>query len=150
MKHFFTITLLLGLTSLRGQTFELYSRDTINLTDVNNKKQGKWIIYGRHKVKTEQGCVFKANQKVEEGFYKDNRKTGEWKEYYCNGNTRSVINFSDGRPNGYMKLYYPDGKLKEEGTWKNNRWVGEYKKYNEEGKMEKLVYDENGKVITDK
>ncbi len=89
--------------------------DTINVTDSNGKKQGHWIVTGKDK----PGTCYKADQKVLEGKYKDDRKTGCWTEYYCNGKIRSTINYNNGIPEGQAKLFYESGNIEEEGIWKN-------------------------------
>ncbi len=104
--------------------------DTLNCTDSNGKKQGYWIILGTSKPK---GC-FMFNQKVEEGYYKNNRKTGVWTEYYCNGYVRSILTFENGRPSGFAQTYHDNGRIKEVGYWLNNRWAGPHKEYTREGK----------------
>ena len=117
-------------------------KDTTNFTDQNGKKQGKWIIYNKdlHKV------CFKDDQKVEEGKFLDSKKTGAWKEYYCNTNVKSVITYDNNRPNGYAKMYHENGKIKEEGLWKNNRWVGDYKLYYDNGQVQhEFVFNSSGK-----
>lgn len=106
--------------------------DTLNFIDANNKKQGYWIILGKNK----PGTCFLAEQKIEEGKYLNNRKSGVWTEYYCNGKMKNELTFIDGRPNGPAKMYYENGQLKEEGVWEINKWVGEHKKYTEDGKID--------------
>lgn len=108
------------------------SKDTINYTDVAGKKQGKWVLFGKHKPNT----CFASNQKAEEGAYKENRKTGVWMEYFCNGNAKNKITFVNGRPDGYAIVYYENGKVQEEGQWKNNRWVGNLKQYYDNGQVQ--------------
>jgi antitoxin component YwqK of YwqJK toxin-antitoxin module len=107
-------------------------KDTTNFTDANGKKQGKWIIYNKDLHKE----CFTDDQKVEEGKFVDSKKTGVWKEYYCNNNLKSAITYENNRPNGYAKMYNDNGKIKEEGMWKNNRWVGEYKLYYDNGQVQ--------------
>lgn len=107
-------------------------KDTTNFTDANGKKQGKWIILNKD---VHKEC-FKDDQKVEEGKYLDSKKTGPWKEYYCNTNVKSVVTYENNRPNGYAKMYHENGKIKEEGLWKNNRWVGDYKLYYDNGQVQ--------------
>jgi hypothetical protein len=118
-------------------------QDTINMTDANGKKQGKWILRGTHK----PGSGYSMHQKIEEGLYKNNRKTGLWINYYPNGKIKSEINFEDGKPGGSAKTYYENGKKQEEGTWKSNRWIGSYKTYDQDGKMKEIIFDENGKAV---
>lgn len=107
-------------------------KDTTNFTDLNGKKQGKWIILNKDLHKE----CFTDDQKVEEGKFIDSKKTGVWKEYYCNNNVKSVITYENNRPNGYAKMYNDNGKIKEEGMWKNNRWVGDYKLYYDNGQVQ--------------
>lgn len=140
-----------------AQSFELSGKDTINVTDANGKKQGKWVI----KNATLHKPCYADDQTVEEGKYIDSKKTGPWKEYYCNKNIKSIITYENNRPQGYAKMYNDNGKIKEEGLWKNNRWVGDYKlyydngqvqqafKFNESGKREgpQVYYHENGQVM---
>jgi len=140
-----------------AQSFELSGKDTINVTDANGKKQGKWVI----KNATLHKPCYTDDQVVEEGKYTDSKKTGAWREYYCNSNIKSVITYENNRPSGYAKMYNETGKIKEEGMWKNNRWVGDYKlyydngqvqqafKFNASGKREgpQTYYHENGQVM---
>ncbi|HIA36507.1 MAG TPA: toxin-antitoxin system YwqK family antitoxin [Flavobacteriales bacterium] len=139
------------------QADNIDSKDTINKVDVNNLKQGFWIIYGRDK----KAPNYKEDQKIEEGTYLDNRKTGVWKKYFANGKLQNEITYQNSRPNGFAKLYYENGQLKEEGLWKGNKWIGEYKLYHENGNLYhefefnkvgkregvQKYYHENGKIM---
>jgi len=90
--------------------------------------------------------LYTDDQKIEEGRYVDSKKTGIWKEYYPNNNTKSIITYENNRPNGYAKMYHENGKIKEEGLWKNNRWVGDYKLYYDNGQVQQAFkFGENGK-----
>lgn len=128
-----------------AQTYEFMpgsTKDTINYTDVGGKKQGKWILFGKHKPNT----CYAATQKAEEGAYKENRKTGIWMEYFCNGNPKNKITFVNGRPDGYAIVFFENGKVQEEGQWKNNRWVGALKQYYENGQVQHdFKFNEGGK-----
>ncbi len=126
-----------------AQTFELINgKDTINLTDVAGKRQGKWIVTNKL---VNKPC-YTADQKVEEGKYTDGKKTGIWKEFYCNNNLKSEITYENNRPSGYAKMYHENGKMKEEGLWKNNRWVGDYKLYYENGQVQQAFkFNTSGK-----
>jgi antitoxin component YwqK of YwqJK toxin-antitoxin module len=140
-----------------SQTFVIVGTDTINFVDANGLKQGHWNV--TNKTKKLEG--YKDDQKVEEGYYKDGKKTGIWKQYYPNGTIKSEITFVNNRPFGYAKFYFSNGKLSEEGMWENSRWVGKYKmyyetgqifyefQYNEQGKREgeQKYFHENGKVM---
>jgi antitoxin component YwqK of YwqJK toxin-antitoxin module len=135
--------------SLSGQSweFEHTAKDTINMTDANGKKQGKWVTRFRYK----KGVACKnSEQSAEEGLYKDNKRIGIWTEYHCNGKIKSKITYIDGKPNGLTTSYYENGSIKEEGTWINNRWVGNYKLIDENGTVTEKVFDEKGKEVSSK
>ncbi len=120
----------------KSQTFEIYKSDTINKTDAQNKKQGKWI----------QFFTDNASKIEKVGIYENNRKTGIWKTYYSNGNLKSEITYENNQPDGYAKIYYENGKTSEEGIWKGTKWVGSYNFYFENGqKAYEWSFNENGK-----
>jgi antitoxin component YwqK of YwqJK toxin-antitoxin module len=143
MRHFlYTLFLFYLFGPAFSQSFELSGSDTVNRTDEFGKKQGRWIFTGKHK----PGTCYKTDQKAEEGVYTDNKKTGLWVEYHCNGNPKSKITFANGRPEGSCQSFYENGNLSEEGTWKNNRWMGNYKLYHENGKLQHdFVFNEMGR-----
>jgi antitoxin component YwqK of YwqJK toxin-antitoxin module len=133
MKKIVLLVLIVVSKLTFAQTFELLNnKDTINLTDINGKRQGKWIITNKL---VNKPC-YTADQKVEEGTYVDGKKTGIWVEYYCNNNMKSKITYENNRPSGYAIMYHENSKIKEEGLWKNNRWVGDYKLYYENGQVQ--------------
>jgi antitoxin component YwqK of YwqJK toxin-antitoxin module len=139
--HFITFFLLYCVL-LPAQTFELMGSDTINKTDLEGRKQGRWITFGRHK----PGTCFKPDQKVEEGKYVDNKKTGKWTDYHCNGNVKNKFTFVNGKPDGYAQMFHENGKICEEGNWKNSRWVGNYKLYYENGQVQhEFVFNASGR-----
>lgn len=108
---------------------------SINQTDKNNNKQGKWIFF------------FENNPSLvcEEGGFIDNQKTGVWKTYYPNKNLKSEITYKNGQPNGYAKLYYENGELSEEGNWSGAYWTGEYRFYHRNGNLRyNWFYTESG------
>lgn len=115
-------------------------KDTINIIDASGKKQGHWIRFGQSLPKT----CYKPDQKVDEGFYKDNKKTGVWTEYYCSGGIKNKITFTNGVPIGPATMYYDDGKIAEEGIWQVKNWVGKYKLYNRDGTFKEYFIDDKG------
>jgi len=115
--------------------------DTINFTDEQNKKQGYWILTNHQK----KLPGYRADQKVEEGYFIDNKKEGKWVFYYRNGKTKHVLYYQHGVPDGKATFYYKNGTIRETGTWKNNRWVGEYRQYYENGNPKNhFKYDNRG------
>jgi antitoxin component YwqK of YwqJK toxin-antitoxin module len=117
---------------LAAQTYDIIGSDTINIVDATGKKQGKWVVTNAivHKE------CYAEDQKVEEGKFSDSKKTGFWKEYFCNNNVKSKIYYDNNKANGYAVIYHENGKIKEEGTWKNNRWTGTYKLYYPNGQVQ--------------
>ncbi len=106
--------------------------DSLNKVDDLGKKQGYWII-------TNEMVNGKCDDdflKVKEGTYKNSRKNGKWKEYYCSSAIKSEITYVNNRPRGYAKIYHENGNVLEEGNWVNNRWTGVYKLYYENGQVQ--------------
>jgi len=143
MKKLLLIFLSLSLiNTAQSQSQEIVGKDTLNKIDIAGKKQGKWILRGKHK----PGTCYQPEQKIEEGKYADNRKTGSWVEYFCNGNMKNKLTFVNGRPDGYAIMYHENGKISEEGNWKINKWVGNYKLYYENGQVQhEFVFSPAGK-----
>ncbi|MCW3075522.1 MAG: hypothetical protein JWO32_131 [Bacteroidetes bacterium] len=141
-KLLYILITVCGASLAQSQSFEIIGKDTANRIDVDGKKQGKWILLGKHK----PGTCYQPDQKVEEGKYQDNRKLGIWIEYFCNGNMKNKLTFVNGRPDGYAIMYHENGKISEEGNWKNQRWVGNYKLYYENGQVQhEFVFNPTGK-----
>lgn len=131
-KLLYILITVCGATFAQSQSSEVIEGDTCNRIDFGGKKQGKWIILGKHK----PGTCYQPTQHVEEGKYVDNRKTGIWSEFYCNSNMKNKLTFVNGRPDGYAIMYHENGKISEEGNWKSNRWVGNYKLYYDNGQVQ--------------
>lgn len=142
-------SLLIILSFLIFSEYSFGQKDTLNVTDGNDLKQGYWIL------KDDGG------KKIEEGRYLNGAKTGRWIGYYTDGTVKQELTYIDNKPDGYAKFYYPSGIVSEEGIWKGNKWVGDYKyfypngkpsyewKYSEQGKRTGVqkYYHENGKVM---
>jgi antitoxin component YwqK of YwqJK toxin-antitoxin module len=140
--YMITLLTIFILNTTAGQSFQIYSGDTINKVDENNLKQGKWIYFGNMK----NDPAYKAEQKVEEGQYADSRKQGMWKKYFPNEKTESEINYENNRPSGEYKIYFENGQLQEHGFWKNNRNIGNFTRYYENGNVsQKFEFNPTGK-----
>lgn len=157
MKKVIFISLFFIVQTAFAKSITLTENDTINFTDGLGKKQGHWILFNNMLHKP----GYTDDQKVEEGKYTDNKKTGIWQTFFPNNKLKSKIPYENNRQDGYAVLYYENGNIKEEGTWKNNRWVGDYKLYYENGQVEQefkfnaagkregsqKYYNENGQKI---
>ncbi|MCF8464521.1 MAG: hypothetical protein K9G41_06760 [Flavobacteriales bacterium] len=144
MRGKILLTLFIGFAGLgvSAQSFEIEGKDTINVRDASNQKQGWWKIYntdGKY-----QG--YESTALVEEGEYLNNKKTDVWTKYYPNGNKKHQLTFANNVANGYAKIYYRNGQLQEEGIWKMNQWSGQYKYYFENGNLKyDWSYNSSGK-----
>ncbi|WP_317897076.1 hypothetical protein [Aurantibacillus circumpalustris] len=115
MKHtilFLAIGLLVLLSSCENKTktelkeilpqYEvLDNQDTVNYLDINGLRQGHWIIYeiGLSNINASIACPIDSivnakpltcssgKCKIEEGFYKNDKKIGHWKHFNNNNGT---------------------------------------------------------------
>lgn len=83
--------------------------DTLNCTDKNNLKQGKWVVH-IESLRGEPGYD-------EEGIYKDNKKEGAWRSYTLMGDIKAIENFKWGYKNGACSYYNMYG-LERQESWK--------------------------------
>ena len=117
-----------------AQSFDVLKGDTINLTDINNKRQGLWIKYDTN------GQVIE-----EKGYYISDKKNGLWSTYYPNGKKKHEITYKNGKAIGPACFYYSNGLISEEGIWHIDHWKGNYKFYNKTGSLAyDWNYDDNG------
>lgn len=84
--------------------------DTLNRLDKQDRKQGPWV----HRYETMRG----EPGYEEEGFYKDNRKEGEWRLFSLSGDLVGVENYKWGLKDGLCKYYSMHGDLRLEQAWK--------------------------------
>ena len=114
-----------------------------NVTDINGKKQGPWIYFGRDI--PEKG--YPEEGKIEEGPYLDDHKNGVWTKYHIDGITpRLVGNYVHGRAKGDYIRSFENGQTKEVGTRGNKRMIGAFKRYFEDGQVkQEKNFNEQGK-----
>lgn len=113
-----------------------------NYTDNQGRRQGYWVILGSFS--SEYG--YNANQKVEEGEYLDNKRTGVWKKYYPTGSLESEINYIENHPYGHYSTYYPNNRLEESGYWTANKNTGDFKRFHENGNLaQEFNFNSRGK-----
>ncbi len=83
--------------------------DTLNCTDYQNLKQGKWNIHAEA-LRGEPGYS-------EEGYYADGNKEGVWARYNLIGDVIAIENYKWGERNGISEYYTMEGLLRKE-SWK--------------------------------
>ncbi len=82
---------------------------TINCTDVQNHKQGKWVV----RVVDNHG----EPGYQENGAYKDDKKQGQWITYNLMGDVIAEENYKWGNKDGICRYYNLLGLMREE-SWK--------------------------------
>jgi antitoxin component YwqK of YwqJK toxin-antitoxin module len=83
--------------------------DTLNATDMQGKKQGKWIVR-LETVRGEPGYE-------EEGVFKDDIKEGIWRRYNLGGDIIAIENYKWGHKDGLSRYFTMMGPLRDE-TWR--------------------------------
>lgn len=108
---FFTAQILFNTTFAQYKTFEISPRgDTLNATDQNNKKQGKWVIHV-DPLRGERGYE-------EEGIFSNDKKEGPWRKYTTSGDFIAVENYVYGDKDGLCQYFSPFGELLREENWR--------------------------------
>lgn len=119
-----------------------YGNDTINVIDVGDEKQGRWINFG----KEYSDSAFASDAKYFEGTFENNKRVGDWNKYYPNGRVAANLRFDKGEFSGNYKFYYEDGNLYQERLKdkKFNTEFGRFREYSNGGDLKKeYQYDNN-------
>lgn len=70
----------------------------------------------------------------EEVEWKQNKKDGDWKQYYKNGTQRLSGHYENGMLQGAYEVFYSDGTIEIRGNYVDNRSHGTWHFYHESGK----------------
>lgn len=84
--------------------------DTLNRIDMKGRKHGPWV----HRYETVRG----EPGYEEEGWYKYDRKEGEWRLYSLSGDLVGSENYKWGLKDGLCRYYSIHGELRLEQSWK--------------------------------
>ena len=112
MRWILIFALLLSQTS-RAQWKDYFigvNGDTLNRVDQQDRKQGPWVIH-HDSLRGEPGYE-------EEGYFKNNRKEGEWRLFSLMGDLVGVENYRWGFKDGICRYYTSEGQLRLEQSWK--------------------------------
>ena len=151
MREFSLIIGVIFCLSLGGhassyQSYKLNGKDTINIVDINGKKQGYWIINGSMRNLPE----YKAEDIIEEGSYQNSRRIGFWKKYFPGNKLKSNVEYKNGRPNGDFTIYYENGQVEEQGNWSSSgrgKYTGNFKRYYPNGNIQQeKKFGDDGKT----
>ena len=79
--------------------------------------------------------------------YNKNRLlAGESREYYEEGDIKSISHFKNHIPDGVFISYYPNGNMEEKYAYVNGQANGECFSYYENGKLEERYFLKNGEI----
>ena len=107
------------------------------LTDINSSSNS-------HKIVTDEFPNGLLKQYFT--FNKDGLLDGESRQYYEEGEIKSISSFKNNIANGTFISYYQNGNMKEKHTYKNGDKEGEGIFYYENGKLEEKYFMKNGKL----
>ncbi|MEZ4938894.1 MAG: hypothetical protein R2799_14995 [Crocinitomicaceae bacterium] len=111
-------------------------------TDAQGKKQGHWIVKGKHKPEKN----YPPEDKIEEGDYKDSRKEGEWTFFHIGNVPKLTTTFVNNKATGKYTKYFANGNVKEKGEFRVGRQVGTQEQFFESGKVKRIQsFNEVGK-----
>lgn len=113
-----------------------------NKRDAAGKRTGKWVFTGADVPNS--GADSKAI--VEEGYYLNGRKEGEWIKYYNDGKTTKLKGvYVNNRPQGDYRRFYQSEILKEKGSFSRSKYKGDLERYHANGKLAyKGTYNNSG------
>ena len=84
--------------------------DTLNIIDKKGLKQGKWVNT-IPEIRGEPGYE-------EEGYYKDDKKTGPWRKYNATGDLIAMENYFYGGKHGVQQYFTFLGAIEREEEWR--------------------------------
>lgn len=108
----FVLLLLLSASAFsQCKTFTIAGNgDTLNCTDVNGLRQGKWVV---------KMPALRGNPGYEEeGVYRNNLKEGVWRQYTMMGDLKAIETYRWGLKDGISQYYSINAGLVREESWK--------------------------------
>ena len=107
---------------LRGYLFENGIMSYEGITDLNGKRQGKWIEY------------YETGEIRSEGEYLNSAPVGDWKFYFQDKTIEIVGSYNrKGQKTGEWKCYYPDGKPLMIENYEDGKLEGFFVEYDDAG-----------------
>jgi antitoxin component YwqK of YwqJK toxin-antitoxin module len=115
MKRIISVTLLLILFL----TSQAQSADTLNIIDSAGRKQGYWIRR------------YPDNKIMYEGFFVNDKPTGEFRRYSEEGKLKSVTVHGDDETTVGVSFFHPNGFIAAEGRYINQKKEGTWRLYSQ-------------------
>lgn len=112
MRYLLIVTLLISFNSrAQWKSFVIGKRhDTLNRIDMKGLKQGPWVVHV-DALRGEDGYD-------EQGYYKDDKKEGQWKRFSAEGDLLAIENYYLGMKSGRCKYFLYTGELLREESWR--------------------------------
>jgi antitoxin component YwqK of YwqJK toxin-antitoxin module len=103
----------------------------------NGQPRVVWVygLSNGEKVAIREIQYFASGAKSMEGSLLDEKRHGEWKSWYEDGNLWSEGSFREGRRHGKGIVYHSNGNKFIEGTYLNGQRVGTWLWYDKEGNV---------------
>ena len=83
--------------------------------------------------RTVRGFITTTDRRCIQGEYHDGKQTGEWTQWYDNGQMKSVDHYKDGIQDGEHTGWYTDGKIAAIGMYKDGKREGVWKRWDPQG-----------------
>lgn len=108
------------------KSYNIYRGEIINCTDTFNRKQGKWITFGKDAPvysKSDLG-IFPDSAIFGIGYYKDNKMNGTAKCFFPDGKIRYVTKYTNNNLDSAYITYFNDGCIQSKEYFKNHMAYG--------------------------
>lgn len=144
----FFFLIIFGFAHAQYKHYEIQDKDTVNIIDTNNLKQGIWREFwsnGDLKLETSYKDGKKDGLEItwydhpdcveQEAFYKDGKLDGTVTHYSKRCRKDFFETYKNGVKHGLELEYYNNGYLKAEGVYKNGSLDGYYSVYDRKGRF---------------
>ena len=128
-----------------AQLFDAFGKKVAEGNYLNEKKEGKWILYSNDRKIAEQYSngvkqgiskrFYDKGELLETTEWKNGKKEGNYKAYFKSGKPYLQCKFSNDMRNGLCMTSYEDGRTEMEAWYKNNLRDKDWKFYDENGKL---------------
>jgi TonB family protein len=108
-------------------TYRVQTADSLGFKIMEYSKSGELLMEGhstRRDTLFREGLFryYKDSLPVSEGCFHNNKRVGEWKDFYSDGKVRVVRNFNnEGKYHGSFKVLYPDGTVRRSDLFNNGK-----------------------------
>jgi len=130
---------------------------------VNREKDSVWTYYSEYdgtvriREPYEDGSLdgmvrnyYPDGEVSEEIRWKEDEKSGDWRQFYENGALRLKGSYENNMLNGEYELFYPDSTLKIKGVYKDDQSHGTWSYFDESGNELYAIEFEKGKAVDQK